>query len=76
MDARKTAEAHLEAWQAGDAAAVAACAGTYADPDCAGPLAGEALAAHAATTLARFRNLSFEVDRVTGTGTPPPCPGG
>ncbi|MEU4329875.1 ester cyclase [Nonomuraea dietziae] len=68
MDARKTAEAHLEAWQAGDAAAVAACAGTYADPDCAGPLAGEALAAHAAATLARFRNLSFEVDRVTGDG--------
>ncbi|MEU8386191.1 ester cyclase [Streptosporangium sp. NPDC048865] len=66
MDARKTAEAHLEAWRAGDAEAVAAVVATYTDPDQPGPLAGEELAAHAAATLARFRNLDLQVDRVTG----------
>ncbi|MEU4575393.1 MULTISPECIES: ester cyclase [Nonomuraea] len=66
MDARKLAEAHLEAWGSGDAEAVAATAATYADPDTGAPLAGEALAAHAAATLSRFRNARFDVERVTG----------
>ncbi|GAA3829105.1 hypothetical protein GCM10022226_57410 [Sphaerisporangium flaviroseum] len=66
MDARKIAEAHLDAWRAGDAAAVAASAASYSDPDSGGALSGDALAAHAAGVLGRFRNLRFLVDRVTG----------
>ncbi|GAA3025542.1 ester cyclase [Streptosporangium longisporum] len=66
MDARKTAETHLEAWRAGDATAVAASTDTYTDPDCPAPLAGEELAAHAAATLARFRNPSFRTGPVVG----------
>ncbi|KAB8191014.1 hypothetical protein FH608_033425 [Nonomuraea phyllanthi] len=66
MDARKLAEEHLQAWRDGDAGAVAATAATYADPDTGGVLSGPALAAHAAATLARFRNPRFEVERVAG----------
>ncbi|WP_424529435.1 ester cyclase [Sphaerisporangium viridialbum] len=66
MDVRKIAEAHLSAWQAGDAAAVAASAASYSDPDSGGALSGDALEAHAAGVLARFKQLRFLVDRVTG----------
>ncbi|GAA1007848.1 hypothetical protein Aple_044000 [Acrocarpospora pleiomorpha] len=66
MDARKIAEAHLEAWRNADPAAVAASVTGFQDPDTAGSLAGDALAAHAAAVLARFRNLRLQVERVTG----------
>src|SRR5690606_8431881 len=65
-DVRKLAEAHLAAWGAGDPAAVAASAASYADPDSGGVLSGAELAAHAARTLARFANQRFLADRVTG----------
>ncbi|MDR8412914.1 ester cyclase [Nonomuraea sp. 3-1Str] len=65
-DVRKAAEAHLDAWRAGDAGAVAAAVATYEDPDSGGALAGAALAEHVTRTTARFRNARFAVDRVTG----------
>ncbi|GAA0974257.1 hypothetical protein GCM10009555_030260 [Acrocarpospora macrocephala] len=66
MDARKIAEAHLEAWRNADPAAVAAAVTGFQDPDTAGSLAGDALAAHAAAVLDRFRNLRLQVEQVTG----------
>jgi hypothetical protein len=68
MDARKAAERHLEAWQAGDPEAVAATAASYSDPDSGGELSGAALAAHAAGTLVRFQRPRFLVDEVVGDG--------
>nr|WP_062330457.1 ester cyclase [Herbidospora sakaeratensis] len=66
MDARKIAEAHLEAWRNADPAAVAATATMFQDPDTGGWLSGDALAAHAASVLERFRNPRLQVDQVTG----------
>ncbi|TKK84007.1 hypothetical protein FDA94_31235 [Herbidospora galbida] len=66
MDARKIAEAHLEAWRSADPAAVAATAAQFQDPDTGGWLSGDALAAHAAAVLERFRNPRLQVEQVTG----------
>ncbi|GLX92977.1 ester cyclase [Herbidospora sp. NBRC 101105] len=66
MDARKIAEAHLEAWRNADPAAVAAAVTAFQDPDTDGWLSGDALAAHAAAVLERFRNPRLQVEQVTG----------
>ncbi|WP_062355046.1 ester cyclase [Herbidospora yilanensis] len=66
MDAGKIAEAHLEAWRNADPAAVAAAVTGFQDPDTAGWLSGDALAAHAAAVLERFRNPRLQVEQVTG----------
>ncbi|WP_030450114.1 ester cyclase [Herbidospora cretacea] len=66
MDARKIAETHLEAWRNADPAAVAAAVTAFHDPDTGGWLSGDALAAHAAAVLERFRNPRLKVEQVTG----------
>jgi hypothetical protein len=68
MDARNIAERHLEAWQSGDAEAVAASVAAYSDPDTGAELSGDALVKHATETLARFHRLKFVVEEITGDG--------
>lgn len=67
MDMRQIAEGHLKAWRSGDAEAVAASVDAFGDPDTAGPLSGDALAAHAAEVLARFANLRLHVEHLVVT---------
>ncbi|MER6173264.1 ester cyclase [Streptosporangium sp. NPDC001681] len=67
MDMRQIAESHLKAWQSGDAEAVAASVDAFDDPDTAGPLSGDALAAHAGEVLARFGNLRLHVEHLAVT---------
>ncbi|MFY1699588.1 ester cyclase [Solwaraspora sp. WMMA2101] len=55
------ARAHLDAWQAADADAVAGTVDSYQDPDTAGAIGGDDITRHATEFLHRFRNARFEV---------------
>ncbi|ASO18756.1 SnoaL-like polyketide cyclase [Actinoalloteichus hoggarensis] len=64
MELTELVRGHLSAWQAGDAAAVAAAVASYSDPDTEGPLGGDALLAHAERVFARFAGLRIEVEHL------------
>ncbi|MDG4765627.1 ester cyclase [Solwaraspora sp. WMMD406] len=65
----RIARAHLDAWQSGDADAVAGSVDSYQDPDTADAIAGADLARHATEFLHTFRNARFEVGHAVADET-------
>ncbi|MFD1149151.1 ester cyclase [Saccharothrix hoggarensis] len=67
-DLAEAARRHVAAWSAGDPAAITAAVTSFADPDTAEPLTGDALTGHVAAVLTRFAELKLEADDPVVTG--------